>query len=134
MVFSPAVSTLICSCLDGSPLGVAGVALGLLVVPRIWWLVILACMGVLLGAPVLVAPALAGTKASGTAASGTAASRGAKRLMNELRMIGSLRNNSAASNNHAPSGGPKRRCGGFNRAILLFPGRCPGRTGPASGC
>src|ERR1700753_900383 len=97
MVFRAAVSTLIWSCLDGRVLGLlgaAGVALELLEVPRIWWLVILACMGV----PVGVLPAAGGpstlAEAAGRSASGTAAttaSSGTKRLMNELRMIRSLR-------------------------------------------
>src|ERR1700760_1761656 len=97
MVFRAAVSTLIWSCLDGRVpglLGTAGVALALLEVPRIWRLVILACMGVPLGVlPAAAGPATlaeaAGRNASGTAAA--TASSGTKRLMNELRIIRSLR-------------------------------------------
>src|ERR1700761_5088417 len=99
MVARAAVRTLICSCLDGRPPGVAGVALALALVPRICWLVILVCMGVPLGVlpaalgPATLVPAApavaAGMSASGTTAA--AASTGTKRLMNELRMIRSLR-------------------------------------------
>src|ERR1700753_4313149 len=100
MVARAAVRTLICSCLDGRPPGVAGVALALASVARSGWLVILVCRGVppgvlpaAFGPAVLVpaAPAVAaGMSASGTTAA--AASTGTKRLMNnELRMIRSLR-------------------------------------------